>query len=58
MFGAWGRRQETPFEIFKGAEQVTYGQFSGLTHDDRARWIPLAVLRTALETRMRQAFGI
>lgn len=57
-YGAWSRRIETPFEIFKGAEQIVYGRFSGLTHDDRAPFTPVAVLRTGIEIRVRSAFGI
>jgi len=57
-YGAWSRRFEHPFEIFKGAEQIVYGRFSGLTHDDRAPFTSIAVLRTAIEIRVRSAFGI
>jgi hypothetical protein len=57
-YGAWSRRMEHAFEIFKGAEQIVYGRFSGLTHDDRAPYTPVAVLRTAIEIRLRSAFGI
>jgi hypothetical protein len=58
VYGSWRRTQEHPFEIFKGAEQIIYGRFSGLTHDDRAPFTPVAVLRTAVENRLRSAFGI
>jgi len=57
-YGAWSRRTEHPFEVFKRAEQAVYGGFSGLTHDDRAPYTPVAVLRTAIELRIRSAFGI
>jgi hypothetical protein len=57
-YGAWSRRVEHPFEIFKGAEQIVYGTYSGLTHADRAPFTPIAVLRTAIELRIRSAFGI
>jgi hypothetical protein len=57
-YGAWSRRVEHAFEIFKGAEQIVYGRFSGLTRDDRAPFTPVAVLRTAIEFRIRSAFGI
>lgn len=57
-YGAWSRRVEHPFEIFKGAEQLVYGRFSGLTHDTRAPFTPVAILRTAIEIRIRSAFGI
>ena len=57
-YGAWRRTQDLPFEIFKGAEQIIYGRFSGLTHDDRAPFTTVAVLRTAIENRLRSAFGV
>jgi hypothetical protein len=57
-YGGWSRRVETPIEVFKGAEQIIYGQFSGLTHIDRAPFTPVSVLRTAIEIRFRSAFGI
>lgn len=57
-YGAWSRRVEHPFEIFKGAEQIVYGRFSGLTDETPAPYTPIAVLRTAIEIRIRSAFGI
>ncbi|KVN36020.1 hypothetical protein WJ63_01560 [Burkholderia pyrrocinia] len=57
-FAAWSRKVETPFEVFKGTEQIIYGTYSGMTHADRAPHIPVAVLRTAIELRLRYAFGI
>ena len=58
VYGAWSRRRENPFEVYKGAEQIVYGTFSGMTHTDRAPYTPIAVLRTAIEIRLRSAFGI
>lgn len=58
FFAAWSRKVETSFEVFKGAEQIIYGTYSGMTHADRAPHIPVAVLRTAIELRLRHAFGI
>jgi hypothetical protein len=58
MYGAWSRRIEHPFEIFKGAEQHIYGAYSWMTHTDRAPYAPVAVLRTAIEMRIRGAFGV
>ncbi len=58
VYGAWSRRKEHPFEIFKGAEQHIYGAYSWMTHADRAPYAPVAVLRTAIELRIRGAFGI
>ena len=57
-YGAWARQQEHPFEIFSGARQIIYGRFSGLAHDDAAPFTPVAVLRTAIENRLRSAFGV
>lgn len=57
-YGAWRRQHETSFEIFKGTEQIIYGTYSGLTHTDRAPYIPVAALRTAIELRLRHAFCI
>jgi len=57
-FGAWSRKEEHPFEVFKGSEKLIYGPYSGLAHRDSAPHIPVAVLRTAIELRLRHAFGI
>ncbi len=57
-FGAWRRQREHPFEVFKGAEQIIYGTYSGMAHADRAPYAPIAVLRTAIELRLRYAFGV
>src|SRR5690606_19063193 len=57
-FSAWRSKSDDPFEVFKGAEQIIYGTFSGLTHVDRAPYTPVAVLRTAIELRLRRAFGV
>lgn len=57
-FAAWRRTHETAFEIFKGAEQVVYGTYSRMTHTDRTPYISVAVLRTAIEIRIRQAFCV
>lgn len=56
-FGVGRRKEDHPFEVFKGAEQIVYGSYSGLTHADRAPSTPIAVLRTAIELRLRHAFG-
>jgi hypothetical protein len=59
--GAYGGGRnpvEHPFQVYKSAEQVIYGRFSGLTHDDLAPFVGTAVIRTALEIRLRSAFGI
>jgi len=58
FFGAWRSQRDHPFEVFKGTEQIIYGSYSGMTHTDRAPYIPVAVLRTAIELRLRHAFGI
>lgn len=57
-FAAWRRNYETPFEVFKGTEQIIYGTYSGMTHVDRAPYTPVAVLRTAIELRLRHAFCV
>lgn len=57
-FAAWRRKRETPFEIYKGTEQIIYGTYSGMTHVDRAPYTPIAVLRTAIELRLRGAFCV
>ena len=57
-YGAWSCRVEESFEIYKGAEQIVYGTYSGMTHTDRAPFTPIAVLRTAIEIRLRSAFGV
>lgn len=58
FYGAWRKNRDHPFEVFKGTEQIIYGVYSGLTHADRAPYIPVAVLRTAIELRLRHAFCI
>lgn len=57
-FAAWRRNRETPFEVYKGTEQIIYGVYSGMTHADRAPYTPVAVLRTAIELRLRGAFCV
>jgi len=57
-FAAWRRKRETPFEVYKGTEQIIYGTYSGMTHVDRAPYTPVAVLRTAIELRLRGAFCV
>ncbi|UVA79987.1 hypothetical protein [Pandoraea commovens] len=57
-FSAWRRKRETPFEVYKGTEQIIYGTYSRMTHVDRAPYTPVAVLRTAIELRMRGAFCV
>ncbi|WP_129777318.1 hypothetical protein [Peristeroidobacter soli] len=57
-FAAFRRQHESPFEVFKGAEQIIYGTYSGMTHMDRAPYTAVAVLRTAVELRLRGAFGV
>jgi hypothetical protein len=57
-YGIFKRENDHSFEIFKGAEQFIYGRYSGLTHADRASFAPIAALRTAIEIRIRSAFGI
>lgn len=57
-FAAGRRQHETPFEVFKGTEQIIYGTYSCMTHLDRAPYTPVAVLRTAIELRLRGAFGV
>ncbi|GMV29116.1 MAG: hypothetical protein AMXMBFR59_12410 [Rhodanobacteraceae bacterium] len=57
-YGVWSRRFDLPFEIYKAAEQVTYGKFSLLTHIDRAPFVGIALLRVAIETRLRAAFCV
>lgn len=57
-FAAWRSKRDHPFEVFKGAEQNVYGTYSGMTHTDRAPYVSVAVLRTAIELRLRHAFCI
>jgi hypothetical protein len=57
-YGGGASQYEHAFHIFKGAEQVIYGRFSGMTHDDHAPFVGTAILRTALEIRLRRAFGL
>ncbi len=59
--GAYGVHRinhDRTFEVFKAAEQMLYGRYSGLTHTDRAPFAPVSILRTAIELRLRRAFGV
>lgn len=57
-YGAYSTGRDHTFPIFKAAEQMIYGRYSGLTHTDRVGAAPVAVLRTAIEVRMRRAFEV
>ena len=57
-FGAWRRQHETPLDIFRGAEQIIYGTYSRMAYVDRAPYTPVAVVRTAIELRLRHAFCV
>lgn len=57
-YGAYSAGSDHTFPVFKAAEQMIYGRYSGLTHTDRAPFAPVPILRTALELRIRRAFGI
>jgi hypothetical protein len=57
-YRAWKRGAEHPFEVAQGTRQMIYGVYSGLAFADRAPYLPVAVLRTAIELRLRHAFGI
>lgn len=57
-YGSGANDSEHYFQVYKGAEQVIYGRFSGMTHDDDAPYVGTAILRTAIEIRLRRAFGI
>ncbi|WP_313912821.1 hypothetical protein [Tahibacter sp.] len=58
VYGAWRTGFDMPFEIYKAAEQMTYGRYSLLTHIDRAPFVGIAILRVAIETRLRAAFRV
>ncbi len=57
-YGTGAKQSEHFFEVFKGAEQVIYGRFCGMTHNDHVPYVGIAILRTAIEVRLRRAFGI
>lgn len=57
-YGAWAVGEYHTFPMFKAAEQLTYGRYSGLTHTDEAEHASSAILRTAIELRIRRAFEI
>jgi hypothetical protein len=57
-YGTFANPNDHHYEIYKGAEQVVYGRYSGLTHDDHAPYVGVAVIRTAIEIRLRRAFVI
>lgn len=57
-YAAYGKRFEHPIEVLNGARQVIYGIHSGLAHSDLAPSMAIAVLRTAIELRIRHAFCI
>ncbi len=58
FFNAHRTSHDKPFEVYKGAEQITYGTYSRLTHTDRVPYASVAVLRTAIELRLRRAFCV
>jgi hypothetical protein len=57
-YGAWRRTFDTSFEVIQASRQAIYGAYSGLAFADRAPWVSIAVLRTAIELRLREAFMI
>ncbi len=57
-YGVYRIDHDRTFEVFKAAEQTLYGRYSGLTHTDRAPFAPVSILRTAIELRLRRAFGV
>lgn len=57
-YGTGANDRDHSFQIYKGAEQVIYGRYSGLTHDDHAPYVAIAILRTSIEIRLRRAFGV
>ena len=57
-YGAWAVGEYHTFPMYKAAEQLAYGRYSGLTHTDEAEHASSAILRTAIELRIRRAFGI
>ncbi len=57
-YGSWRRKHDLPLEVIMAAEQVTYGTYSGLAFFDRAPYVPVAILRTAIELRLRHAFCV
>lgn len=58
VYGDYRNTTETSFEIYQAALQAIDGQFSGMTFVDLAPFAPIATLRTAIELRMRRAFGV
>jgi len=58
FYAAYGKRSEHPIEIINGAKQVIYGTHSGLANADRSPSMAVAVLRTAIELRLRHAFCV
>ena len=57
-YGAWAKPYDSAFETFKAAEQAVYGPMSGMAHNDLALGALIAILRTAIELRIRDAFCI
>jgi hypothetical protein len=57
-YAAWRRKFDTSFEVIQASRQAIYGAYSGLAFADRAPWVSIAVLRTAIELRLREAFMI
>jgi hypothetical protein len=57
-YGVYSTASDHTFSVYKAAEQMIYGRYSRLTHTDRAPFAPISVLRTAVELRLRRAFGL
>lgn len=57
-YGAGRRQYEMAYEVYRSAQQMIYGAYSGMAYADRAPHTPIAVVRTAIELRLRDAFCV
>lgn len=57
-YSAGRRTHDSAFEVIQAARQIIYGSYSRLAFADRAASVPVAILRTAIELRLRDAFCI
>jgi hypothetical protein len=57
-YRAWRTPFDSAFQVGHAARQIIYGTYSGMAFADRAPSVPVAVLRTTIELRLREALDV
>jgi hypothetical protein len=57
-YRSWRAPIDSAFEVGQAARQIVYGTYSGMAFADRAPSVPVAILRTTIELRLREAFNV